>query len=103
MFSSFRAPLALAVALSLSACQQAPQPEPAPAPAEKPAPAAAPAFDLSSVRTPFVRFQAADLDAKVPACGDFNAHVNGSWLAAGAHACAHRCDLRRSGRDRLCA
>ncbi len=82
MFSSFRAPLALAVALSLSACQQAPQPEPAPAPAEKPAPAAAPAFDLSSVRTPFVRFQAADLDAKVPACGDFNAHVNGSWLAA---------------------
>ena len=85
MPTSFRKPLvlALASALSLTACQPATQEAAAPQP---PAAAAssdvrAPAIDLSTL-TPVVRFQASDLDASIAACDDFNAHVNGTWLAA---------------------
>src|SRR5690554_1758403 len=88
MSSNFRKPLvlALASALFLTACQPEATPgessnDQAAAPAATPAPAA-PALDLSEVRTQVVRFQASDLDPAVAACDDFNAHVNGSWLAA---------------------
>jgi len=77
----FRTPLAVALAsaVALAACQPAQEAAPSDTPSAAPA---APAFDLSAVRTPVVRLQASDLDAAVPACGDFNAHVNGTWLAA---------------------
>jgi len=77
-------PLALAMAsvLALTACQPAPQGAQDAPPAPAQAPAAPAGFDLSRIKTPVVRFQGADLDAAVPACGDFNAHVNGKWLAA---------------------
>jgi putative endopeptidase len=84
MPKTFRTLLAVAIAsvVALAACQPAQQSVPdstLTAPAATPA---APAFDLSGVRTPVVRLQASDLDASVPACSDFNAYVNGAWLAA---------------------
>ena len=82
MSNNLRKPLAaaLASALFLTACQPAEQEAAAPAaaPVEE---VRAPALDFSSL-TPAVRFQASDLDQSIPACGDFNAHVNGKWLAA---------------------
>ena len=88
MSSNFRKPLvlALASALFLSACQPAATSgestdSTAATPATTPAPAA-PVLDLAAVRTQVVRFQASDLDPAVNACDDFNAHVNGKWLAA---------------------
>lgn len=74
--------LALASALSLAACQPAVQESAAPAAAAAPVDEVrAPALDLSTL-TPVVRFQASDLDTSIAACDDFNAHVNGKWLAA---------------------
>ncbi len=74
--------LALASALSLAACQPAVQESGAPAAAAAPVDEVrAPALDLSTL-TPVVRFQASDLDTSIAACDDFNAHVNGKWLAA---------------------
>ena len=84
MSTNLRKPLvlALASALSLAACQPASQESTAPVAATAPAEEVrAPALDLSSL-TPVVRFQASDLDASIAACDDFNAHVNGKWLAA---------------------
>lgn len=73
--------LALAAALALSACQPA-QESVAPTQTTQAPATPAPAVDLATLKTPLVRFQAGDLDASIPACGDFNAHVNGTWLAA---------------------
>ncbi|MCX7555531.1 peptidase [Xanthomonadaceae bacterium JHOS43] len=84
MISTIRKPLFLALAstLALSACQPAGQEPSAPVSATAPVDEVrAPAIDLTTL-TPVVRFQAADLDPAVAACDDFNAHVNGTWLAA---------------------
>ncbi len=71
-------PLALAVvvALALSGC--APSGENTDTGSD----AAAPRVDLSGVKTPIVRLDAADLSASVDACTDLNGFVNGNWLAA---------------------
>lgn len=88
MFPTNRKPLALALALALplTACQTATQ-ESAPAnPAPASTPAATPApdhlIDLATLSTPEVRFAASDLDPSIQACQDFNAYVNGKWLAS---------------------
>ena len=69
------------------ACQPVSQEDAAPeavTPAAEitPAPTAVPAFDLASIKTQEVRFQASDLDPAVVACDDLNGYVNGKWLAA---------------------
>ncbi len=73
--------LALAVTVALAACQktEAPAADVAATPAAEPA---KPALDLSTLKTPIIAFNAADLDPNIAACADLGAHVNGKWLTA---------------------
>ncbi|MFN3843367.1 MAG: M13 family metallopeptidase [Rehaibacterium terrae] len=68
-----RAALSVAILVALAGCSSGEQAA---------APGATPGIDLSAITAPVNRLQAADLDPSVPACRDFNAHVNGKWLAA---------------------
>jgi len=70
----------IAAALLIAACSPGDDSSSAEAPG--PAETAATAIDLGEVKTVATRLSAADLDPAVNACTDFNAFVNGPWLAA---------------------
>ncbi len=70
-----RSALPIAILVALAGCSSGEQTQTA-------TPSPPLGIDLSAITAPVNRLQAADLDPSVPACRDFNAHVNGKWLAA---------------------
>jgi putative endopeptidase len=71
--------------LALSACQESAPPAPEAAKTEIASAAPSKAITIDDAALPPLRgFQAADIDASVPACHDFNAHINSKWLSANA-------------------
>ncbi|MET0655885.1 MAG: peptidase, partial [Pseudoxanthomonas sp.] len=73
--------LCACIASALSACNRDKAADQPAAPAAAAATASALSLDETKL-PPFSRFAAGDLDAGAAACADFNAHVNGKWLAA---------------------
>ncbi len=71
--------LSLSIAAALTACQK-PADKPAAGDAAKPE-ASAYALDAAKL-PPYIRFQAADVDAGRNVCADFNGYVNAKWYAA---------------------
>lgn len=79
--------LAVAAALLLSACGETAAPPATPVATQAPAAVTTPVepakltIDTSTL-PPLPAFKLSDLDENIPACTDFNGHVNSKWLAA---------------------